>query len=325
MMKTFRRLRALGGKHRSVFLAAGFFDGIHLGHRKVIDRTIAAAREAGGEAWILSFNTHPMSVLSPADAPKLLTSMEHKLRVLRRLDLEGCILLPFTRRLADMDPAEFVMELAGSCPTLEMVVVGRNWRFGRRGAGDARLLRRLGRDLGFATTVVAPVVRDGEPVSSTRIRSLIARGRLDQAARMLGRPVGIFGAVYRDRQLGRKLGFPTANLDSQSELLPPGGVYAVHALVGNRLFDGVLNLGTRPTFGRASTKLSAELHLLDVNMKLYGRKIEVFFAKRLRKERTFSSHEQLMATIARDTRHARRFFADGHSRERLRSCLDRCE
>ena len=316
-MKTFRRLTALKGKHGPVFLAAGFFDGIHLGHRKVMDRTIAAARKACGEAWILSFDTHPLSVLDPGSAPKLLTSTAHKLRLLSRLDLDGCILLPFTRKLAETEPDAFVNRLAAACPALAKVVVGRDWRFGRHGGGDARLLARMGKSLGFTTMVVNPVVHDGKPVSSTRIRSLVMRGRLAQAAEMLGRPVGLFGTVYRDRQLGRRLGFPTANLDFHSEVLPPSGVYAVYALVGSGLFDGVLNLGVRPTFGRAPAALSAELHLLDVNMKLYGRKIEVFFVKKLRNERTFSSRRELRLTIARDVKRARNIFGKGDSREKL--------
>jgi len=316
-MKTFRRLTALKRKRRPIFLAAGFFDGVHVGHGKVIDRTIMAARRARGEAWVLSFDTHPLNVLDPEHAPRLLTSKAHKLRLLGRLNVDGCILLPFTRKLAGTDPETFVRRLVESCPALNMVVVGRNWRFGRRGTGDARLLARLGRTFGFSTTVVKPVMRRGKPVSSTRIRSVITRGRMAEAEEMLGRPVSLFGSVYRDRQLGRQLGFPTANLDFQNEVLPPSGVYAVHAMVRRRLFDGVLNLGVRPTFGRASGGLAAELHLLDVNMELYGRGIEVFFVKKLRNERAFASRRELKLTIARDVKRARNLFDKVDSRSAL--------
>lgn len=320
-MRTFPRLTVLKTKRLPVFMAAGFFDGVHLGHRKVIERTISAARTRGGEAWILSFDKHPLAVLNPAKAPQLLTSTAHKLQLLARLDVDGCILLPFTRTLAATEPEVFINRLHRGCPTLSEIVVGRNWRFGKHGAGDAAMLRKLGKAVGFTTTVVDPVIRGGKPVSSTRIRDLLARGRLDKAAAMLGRPVGILGTVYRDRQLGRRLGFPTANLDPRSEVLPPHGVYAVLALVGETLFDGVLNLGTRPTFAGESPGTSAELHLLDVNKKLYGRDIEVFFIKRLRNERTFRSHAALKRTIAADVDHAREVLRRGASRQKLEQWL----
>ena len=300
-MKKSKSLTILKKRSRPIFLAAGFFDGIHLGHRKVLDATIAAARDNGGEAWVLSFDVHPMKLIDPSKAPLLLTSAVHKLMLLRRLDLDGCILLPFTRQFADLHADDFIRQLKSSAPMLAEIFVGKNWRFGKGGAGSPALLAKLGKELGFTVTIATPLVRKKTPVSSTRIRKLIIDGRLSDASLMLGRDVSVLGTVCAGRQIGRQLGFPTANLDPHSEALPPQGVYAVRALVGREIINGVLNLGTRPTFDQCNKSLLMELHLLDFNRKLYGQNIEVSFIKRLRNERKFSSRDDLKAQIARDT------------------------
>ena len=291
---------------RPVALAAGFFDGIHKGHRKVISRTISAAKNVGGEAWLLTFDTHPLRVLDPESAPLLLTSNEHKLNLLQRLNLDGCMLIPFSRDLADMEPRCFVDELRAAVPSLKEILVGKNWRFGRHGKGNASELRRLGVEAGIRVTAVSPVTRKGGPISSTRIRAEIMAGHLDEAAAMLGRLFSVLGTVVEGRTVGRQLGYPTANLDSHNEVLPPCGVYAVHAMVDNRIMDGVLNRGFSPTFGRTRhDKPGIELHLLDRDIDLYGQDIEVFFVRKLRNEKTFSSREELRTQIALDTESTR--------------------
>ncbi|MCK5850158.1 MAG: bifunctional riboflavin kinase/FAD synthetase [Kiritimatiellae bacterium] len=299
-MKKSKSLTILKKKSCPIFLAAGFFDGVHLGHRKVIDRMIACARNNGGEAWILSFDTHPLKIIAPLKAPLLLTSAAHKLQMLGHLDLDGCILLPFTSQFADLQPDDFICRLRRFAPTLVDVFVGENWRFGKGGAGTPGLLSKLGRQMGFDVTIVRPLIRGGFPVSSTKIRKLIIKGQLDEASRMLGRTVSILGTVCKGRQIGRQLGFPTANLDTHSEALPPQGVYAVRALIGREIIGGVLNLGTRPTFEQDNKSPLLELHLMDFRRKLYGRNIEVFFVKRLRNERKFSCTHDLKLQIARD-------------------------
>ena len=291
-----------------IVLAAGFFDGVHRGHARVVNRTRARATALGGEAWVLSFDIHPLKLLQPETAPRMLTSTGHKLLLFERFGMDGCILLPFTRTLAGIDAEAFVEWLTGSMPALRELYVGRDWRFGRGGGGDVSLLRALGRRHGFRVRGAEPVMRGGQPVSSTRIREEIERGALASAHAMLGRPFSVLGTVMPGRQVGRQLGFPTANLEPHNEILPPCGVYAVHAWVDGCLLDGVANYGTRPTFKtRDGGRPLLEIHLLDFNGNVYGRQIEIFFIKHLRPEATFGSVEQLMRQMAIDvlnTRHA---------------------
>jgi len=309
-MKVSDKLSSLHRKRRPIVLAAGFFDGVHLGHRRVLSKAVCMAAEKRGEAWVLTFSTHPLHVLRPHAAPSLLTSARHKLGLLATLGVDGCLTIPFTRELAELEPEDFVRQLRASMPTLTDILVGRNWRFGRAGRGNPASLSRMGRQMGFRLTVVRPVVRRGHVVSSTRIREALRRGRLGAASDLLGRPFSVLGRVRRGNTRGRKLGFPTANLDVQNEVLPPLGVYAVQAvLTGGTarrrstpdLLDGVCNLGLRPTFETAAQPAPLlELHLFDFDQPLYGREIEVFFLHKLRQEMKFASQGQLRRQIARD-------------------------
>jgi riboflavin kinase/FMN adenylyltransferase len=313
-MKNFTNLRVLGRERRPVVLAVGFFDGVHKGHRKVVKIAVNRARKIGGQAWVLTFDPHPLDVLSPSAAPLLLTSIEHKRRLLKSLGVDGCIVMSFTHRLAHLEPVAFARLLRSSVLSLCEVIVGENWRFGKHGKGDAGLLAKLGRKMGFKATIVKPAICEEKPVSSTRIRAEIKRGNLKEAAAMLGRPFSVLGTVIHGRAVGRKIGFPTANLDFHSEALPPCGIYAARAMVDGRLRDGVINLGTRPTFDRRNVKPLLELHLFDFHGNLYGRDVEVFFAKKLRNERRFTSVEKLTMQIAQDVAMARRFLKRSSSR-----------
>jgi riboflavin kinase/FMN adenylyltransferase len=186
-------------------------------------------------------------------------------------------------------------------PSLADIHVGRNWHFGKAGCGDVTLLRKLGRELAFTVTVTAPVIRGGEPVSSTRLRAAVKAGDLDGAAALLGRPFSILGTVKSGRRIGRKLGFPTANLDPHNEVLPPVGIYVVEALIGNTRHDAVLYYGRRPTFDDTDKETrELELHVPGLDADLYGRDIEVSFLRRLRGDRKFNSIEALKKEIAHD-------------------------
>jgi riboflavin kinase/FMN adenylyltransferase len=305
-MKVLASLRSLGNERHPIVLAVGFFDGVHKGHQKVVQVAVNKARRTGGQAWVLTFDPHPLDVLSPSAAPLLLTSIEHRQRLLESLGLDGCIVMSFNHRLAGMEPVAFARLLRHSIPTLSEVIVGQNWRFGKHGTGDTGLLAKLGREIGFKATVVKPAIYEKKPVSSTRIRAEIKRGNLKKAAAMLGRPFSILGRVIHGRAVGRKIGFPTANLDFHSKALPPYGIYAARALVDGVIRDGVVNLGINPTFEMRTVKPLLELHIFDFSGNLYGRDVEVFFIKRLRNERRFGSVEKLTAQIARDIATARR-------------------
>jgi len=316
-MRTLNALARLREESGPIVLAAGFFDGVHTGHQKVIGATIERAKALGGEAWVLTFDTHPLKILNPEAAPLLLTANRHKLMLLQRTCLHGCLMLPFTRELASSEPRAFVRSLRESIPGLAEIMVGQNWRFGRHGKGTPGLVKRMGKMLGLTLDVVRPVVRKGETVSSTRIRAEILRGNLDEAAAMLGRPVNILGTVVRGRSIGREIGFPTANLDPHNEVLPPHGVYAVHTVLGSTPLEGVMNFGLRPTVTDGDSIPTLELHLFDFHGDLYGRDIEVFFADFLRPEKSFPDMQAMAQQIARDAERARKTLRS----KKLKECL----
>ncbi len=305
-MKLFTELSLLRDISKPVILVAGFFDGVHRGHRSIIDYARQAAQELNGEAWILTFNTHPLKVLHPPAAPLMLTSTNHKIALLNASGIDGCIVLPFTRELAATPPVDFAETLFHCAPTLAEVIVGENWRFGAKAGGTPQLLRELGAEENLKVTTLPPVGDAGEPISSTRIRTAIMRGELKHAAEMLGRPVSVLGTVVHGRKIGRKLGFPSANIDPHNEALPPLGVYAVQAMVHGKIYDGVLNFGTRPTFEKdKAVPPILELHLLDFDEVLYDEDIEAYFIAHLRDEWYFATIDELREQIAADVRNAR--------------------
>ncbi len=305
-MKLIRDLSLLRDVTSPVVLVAGFFDGVHLGHRSIIDYAQQAAREHGGEAWVLTFNTHPLKVLHPPAAPLMLTSTDHKIALFSASGVDGCIVLPFTTELAAAPANVFADTLFHCSPTLTEVVVGENWRFGEKATGTPALLRELGAEEGLKVTTLPPVTCGGETISSTRIRTAVMHGELDHAAEMLGRPVSVLGTVIHGRAIGRKLGFPSANIDPHNEALPPLGVYAVQAMVRGEIYDGVLNFGTRPTFDNdQAVPPILELHLLDFEGTLYDEDIEAYFISHLRDEWYFATIEELTEQIACDVRDTR--------------------
>ncbi len=311
-MKIIRRLHALGQLRQPVFLAVGFFDGVHRGHQRLIGRAQTAARRSRGTLWVLTFAPHPRQVLAPPAAPPLLTSQPHKLELLAALGVAGCVLITFTRAYAQREPEAFMATLARALPPASRIFIGQNWTFGRGGRGDARLLQSLGQQLGLRAVRLAPMNWRGRPISSTRIRQAVASGRLLEAQHMLGRPFSIQGTVIPGRRIGRTLGFPTANLKPHHDAHPPLGVYVVAVLMAGRYYPGVANLGTRPSLPQPGGRPPApllEVHLLDMAGDLYGKTLEVFFLKRLRAERRFASRQLLQRQIAQDIANARRRLA----------------
>jgi len=299
MSAPLRGISELSSISGPVFLAIGVFDGVHLGHRAVITRAIDDARAAGGQAAVVTFDPHPVRVLRPDKAPRLLTSTEHKLRIIRSLGIEHLLVVPFTPEFAETEPAEFIRSLAAHC-RLREVCVGHEWAFGKGRAGNLALLDRLGHELGFDEVGVPAVTIDGEVVSSTATRAAVEAGDLAKAARLLGRPYSVLGTVKAGAQLGRKLGFPTANLAAHNEQFPPNGVYAVEVEIQGQLVRGVANIGVRPTLEQAQGERLLEVHLLDFQADLYGQDLEVVFRRFLRSEQKFPSLDALRAQIARD-------------------------
>jgi riboflavin kinase/FMN adenylyltransferase len=297
-MRVLRHLQTLAGEPGPLAIALGFFDGLHLGHQSILRCARAAAHEAGGQAWALTFDAHPRGVVGAAPPP-LLTSTRHKLLLLRRAGMDGCLVLPFTPGFAARPAEDFARELLRCAPGLRRLVAGHGWRFGRGGAGDTDLLARLAAEHGARVSVLDPVLDAGEPVSSTRVRAAVLAGRLGEAQRLLGRPFSVLGTVVGGRAFGRRIGYPTANLECVSEAFPPQGIYAVRAALRGEIRDGVLSYGTRPTLGGDAAPL-AELHLPDFSGGLYGEEIEVFFLDHLRPQRRFADVAALREQIGRD-------------------------
>jgi riboflavin kinase / FMN adenylyltransferase len=302
----------IGSPLRRPVVTIGNFDGVHVGHRAILDTVVTRARDLGGEAVVYTFDPHPRKVLRPADAPGLLTTLEQKVELLQAAGVDAVVVEPFTAAFARIEAEEFIRSRLHAQLRPVEVYVGYDFHFGRDREGSMRLLTELGPRLGFAVTIIPEVTVDEGDVNSTRIRQVLAEGRPELAQRMLGRPYAVRGRVVRGEERGRQLGFPTANLDPENEVLPAAGVYAGHLRVldagqpakGTTL-PVVANVGRRPTF-EGSGALVAEAHAIDWSGDLYGRRIELSFRTRLRGEQRFASVDALREQIAADVREGRR-------------------
>jgi riboflavin kinase / FMN adenylyltransferase len=288
-------------------LALGNFDGLHRGHMKIIDRVRRRAGERGGTPAAMTFDPHPSRVLRPDKAPPLLMTKEQRLEALSRSGMQGVAVVRFTRELSQWDPETFVRTVLVEWLHVVEVWVGANFLFGHERAGNYSVLRSLGARYGFRAEKIDPVRYKDFVVSSTRIRRLLSEGRVDEAGALLGHHYFIDGSVVRGAGRGRALGFPTANLATPNELLPPAGVYATTATVDGVVHPSVTNIGLRPTFGDVDRPV-VEAHVLDNSADLYERTVRLSFVQRLRDERAFADVDALKAQIDADCRGARRLF-----------------
>jgi riboflavin kinase/FMN adenylyltransferase len=296
-------------------VAIGNFDGVHVGHRALIDRARAEARsldgDRGGESVVLTFEPHPTRVLAPERCPPRITGADRRLELFAESAVDGVLVQGFDRTFAAMTPEQFAREVLLGLRA-SVVIVGDNFHFGRDRSGDGPTLRALGLKMGFRTEVLGAVLdQSGEMISSSRIRAALADGALDHVRAMLGRPFDFDGRVVLGDQRGRTIGFPTANLRTDVEALPRDGVYAVTAAIvgdSDRPIPGVMNIGVRPTFAAGR---SIEVHLLDRDQDLYGRLLRVTCVRRIRDEQRFSGIDELRAQIAADVLAARSILATG--------------
>jgi len=289
-------------------LSLGFFDGVHLGHQQIIRQTIADARQHEALALVITFDRHPNTVVAPDRVPALIYSLPQKLRQIELLGVDALLLLHFDKAFSCQTGEEFVRALSRDLGQVRSICVGVNFSFGHKRSGNVELLRRVGAELNFTVHGMAAVSLDGKTVSSTRIREAIVAGKLDSASQMLGRAYSLSGEVVRGDGLGRQLGFPTANLDTDGLVLPPKGVYAVRAQLPDRSHRAVLNIGLRPTLQDPRPRLQVEAHLLDFSGDLYGKMLEIVFVDKLRNESKFSSMQELRDQIAKDILEACRRF-----------------
>lgn len=296
---------------RPCAVALGAFDGIHLGHRALIAENHRVAALRGYDTAVYTFANHPLSVLRPQGAPPLLLDAAEREPLFKSLGVDRVLQVPFDRELAAQPPEAFIEALARALP-LAHVTVGYNFHFGHGGRGDGALLSRLGGRMGFTVSVVPRVEWQGEPVSATAIRSLLAQGDVARANAMLGRAYRVAGTIVMGRRIGRELGFPTANLlPPPGRALPADGVYVASVRVAGRWYGAVTNVGTNPTVSQEGRR-TVESHLLDFQGDLYGQPCEVVFRERIRGEKRFSGREGLMDQIARDTQQARDFLTKNH-------------
>ena len=296
-----------------LILAVGVFDGVHLGHQAVLLRAQKEALHHRGTAVAVTFADHPARVVRPEQAPLQLTLTPHKTRLLAGLGFTHTLLLTFDSELAATEPADFIRSLSAAARPLASICVGNDWAFGQGRRGNLSLLRELGEKLQFEAIGVAPVLHQGHPVSSTRVRTAVREGNLDCAQTLLGRPFTVLGEVIAGRRLGRTLGFPTANLALFNEQLPPAGVYAVRADWNGEPLCGVANLGVRPTVEGESAKTaspSLEVHFLGLDADLYHQILEVEFVRFLRSEKHFPSLDDLRLQIREDAELARQTLLD---------------
>jgi riboflavin kinase/FMN adenylyltransferase len=291
----------------SPVLALGNFDGLHRGHAKIIDRVRRRAGERGGTPAAMTFDPHPPRVVRPDKAPALLMTTEQRLEALGRAGMQGVAVVRFTHEMSGWDPEMFVRTVLVDWLRVVEVWVGANFLFGHDRAGTFSVLRTLGARYGFRAEKIDAVRYKDFVVSSTRIRRLIAEGRVDEAGALLGHHYFIDGTVIHGAARGREIGFPTANLETRNELLPPPGVYATTASVKGIAYPSVTNIGTRPTFGEGD-RLHVETHLLDASRDLYEATVRLSFVQRLRDERAFPDIDALRAQIDADCRAAKRLF-----------------
>jgi riboflavin kinase/FMN adenylyltransferase len=281
----------------------GNFDGVHLGHREIFREVVKKASSIGGSSVVITFVPHPLKVLRPEQAPRLLNTYAEKERLIRASCVDYLIELPFNVVMAEMKPEEFVDSILVAKLGIQHLIIGYDYVFGRDRSGDADFLAKAGRENGFSVQVLGPILRGEEIYSSTLARRLLAAGDVVGVVEPLGRNFTLEGKVVRGANRGVKLGFPTANLITEKEILPRPGVYAVKVKYEEQMLDGVMNIGFNPTFG--VERISLEVHILDFDQDIYDQTLRVYFVKRLRDEKVFKSADELAESIANDVNTAR--------------------
>ena len=295
-----------GEKRKPSAVTIGNFDGVHLGHQKILRRVLDRAHHSDLARAVLTFYPHPARVLRPSEAPALLETLDQRLAAIGALGFDAALVTRFDADLAKLTPENFVERFLVDAMRARIVLIGGNFRFGHRQSGDAKLLADLGRRHGFEVEIVPPVTANGVVVSSTAIRNALREGKVDEARRMLGRPFALAGKIQTGTGQGRKLVVPTLNLATAQELLPKAGVYATEAVVEGKIYRAATNVGVRPTFDGSRTTI--ESYLLDFNDTLKTGVLEIRFWSRLRDERKFSGPAELREQVLRDIDEAKEYF-----------------
>lgn len=296
-------------KFRKPVVAIGVFDGLHQGHRQILKSAVAKARSIKGTSLVLTFWPHPQKERS-------IICLEHRLRLIGEIGIDVCMVINFNQRFAKLSAINFVKNILFKRIGAHYIYVGRNFSFGRNAEGNFETLKDLSKIFGFKLKVFDVIKIENKPISSSYIRTLIKKGKLKSAQKLLSRPVSILGTVIRGTSLAGKLGFPTANIDPHHEVIPPSGVYAVKVLLNNAelpaKLNGICNIGTKPTF-KQSDERHIEAYIFNFNRNIYGKYLELQFIKKIRDEKKFASPKKLAEQIKKDIGIARRIFSRHHT------------
>lgn len=307
-MRIFRSLQEIPGDLGPTIVTVGNFDGVHLAHQHVLQQVVQRARSSGNQAIVVTFDPHPLRILRPEAAPRLITPRPLKEALLSQSGVDALLVLPFTRDFSMTPPAEFARNILARKLKAREVHEGENFHFGHKGEGNTQRLQDFGREFGFGVTTYPVMMIRGEPVSSSHIRTLIAAGQVGRARRLLGRAFSICAVPGRGRGYGHKYTVPTINLSRYEELVPGDGVYLTRTRVGDEVFNSVTNVGNRPTFG--DDLFAIETHLLDFHpLEVTSQtEVEISFLRWRREEIKFASVEALKQQIGRDVARAQRYF-----------------
>lgn len=306
-MKLIRDLKNIRHQFKKAVVSIGIFDGVHLAHQKIIREVVHQAKKLNGTSVVLTFNPHPLKTCRKGLPVSMIVSPERKVELLRQLKVNVCIWLDFNNRLANISAEGFVKHILVDTIGVKYLIVGENFRFGKSRRGTFSLLKRLLKIYGFQAKEIKAVKKNRQIVSSSKIRSFLQKGEIDQANQFLGRKFSLCGRIIKGERRGRSLGYPTANIQPPKELIPATGVYAVEVKWANKLFGGILNIGYRPTFSvKRNTFPAIEVYIFNFRKWLYGQKIEIFFVQRIRGEKKFFSLPALRVQIARDVRKAKK-------------------
>lgn len=289
-------------KFKKPVLAMGVFDGVHLGHREILEAAVETARKIKGTSIALTFWPHPQKQES-------LYSLEHRLRLISELGIDSCIVINFNRNFSEIKAEDFIRNVLVDKICVEYVYVGNDFKFGKNIKGDLKLLEHLGRIYNFKAKGFRIIKSQGKPVSSTLIRGLVKKGEIVKAQGFLDRPVSILGTVVRGTSLGRILGFPTANINPHHEVIPATGIYAVRVVVGKNKLIGVCYIGTKPTVVVANKRINIEVHILNFHKNIYGKYLEIQFVEKIRPDEKFSSLALLTLQIKKDVASAKKILS----------------
>jgi len=280
-------------RFKNPVVALGVFDGLHRGHRNILQSAVSKARRLKGTSIVLTFSPHPQK-------EKSLYSLKHRLRLISELGVDVCIVINFSASFARISAGDFITRILVKKIGCRFVYIGENYHFGKGALGDYKLLSASAKENNFGVKIFKVIKSAGRPISSTAIRGLIKGSKIREAERLLGRRVSVLGSVIRGSRIARALGFPTANINPHHEVIPPSGIYAVQVIFASKKYDGICYIGSRPTVSDRKKPLQVEVHIFDFHRKIYGRFLEIQFVKLIRADKKFASMEELCVQIKKD-------------------------